>query len=1219
MKVQERNIQHRVIKFFLLVLLCTTTTVFASERTAAYKNSQQLNVASNVFANERTAAYENSQQLNLASNTASSAPANTDDYYMQVVYIVPSDAPEKDRAGVLWEAAHTIQKQWSTWGWSFRLTPNVLRHDSSEPCTYFQSSSADEDKHTKYITKTYLENTLNLTFDSADSKIKYIVFIECSLNTGVAGAAADMPGHLQNINGNITLLKGNISTYYNGILDGIALNDRSRLNLGDVGSIGHELGHNFGLVHENCDDTAGPMCNGKYWPEVIPHNGPPQIQPMVVMNKGCDWLQECSGGETVELNGGSLVNVATGKCVREINDLELEDCSGALNQSYITVPRETGFALKNQATGNCITLFYSGSPRVYEFDCNTFGDGIDLQGSQTLQWIGNRLNQVGTNRCLTVDNGEVTYSHCTPTADNTQFFRFSATSPQFAKLNTNTSIQLKNAENGKCIAVSSYLLIDDAEIIFEDCGAINANFELIEQANNAEFWIRSMVNGKCLNVPGAAATNGIALVQYSCDNVDHATFSWDGASLKRRNSTKCLEASQADNDLEQNQCASTLEQQFSIVKLDNVAPQSGIVQIKNRDSGDCIAIEDNSTENDKRIETATCDSDYAAKFELVPSPNRGFWLKAIHSDKCLNVPGAVQGTFTTLVQYSCANVDHATFYWSGNQLKVKHSDLCLEEASYIFKSYNEIEQRTCDSAEIAQRFDLIGASLPTAQLINLGSEKCISITDSSVSNNATVEQQTCSDARNQQFTLVEGATAGQFSLKAAHSGRCLNAPGATLRDYVGIVQYDCDTAVTHDNLSWVGETLLFAHSNKCLTVQNGSDATGVYLEQKACDGSDSQRFRMLETTILSEVKFSSAAYTKAENGGSVDIEIKLNRPAVGNERVSYATTNGTATSGSDYTSESGSMSFPMGETTRIINLTIKEDSTVEGSETFSVTLSSPTNAVLGSPKVAVVTITDNDLPSATVASATYTKAENGGNVAIQIKLNTPALGGEKVSYTTSNGTAMAGSDFTTKSGTVTFTANQTTKTINVPIINDSLVEGNETFNFEISLPANPTVSLGAQKAAVVTITDDDTAGQPTVTFDSGSATINEGAGTVTIGVSLSKVAAGDITLTYSTQNGSATAGSDFTGTGAGTKSVTFAAGTTKQSIVIPIADDTVVESAETFTVLLQEAPGADPGAIGETTVTITDNDNNPPSNGNTVFLPILTRQLSLRLPTQMAY
>src|SRR5262249_36856199 len=103
-----------------------------------------------------------------------------------------------------------------------------------------------------------------------------------------------------------------------------------------------------------------------------------------------------------------------------------------------------------------------------------------------------------------------------------------------------------------------------------------------------------------------------------------------------------------------------------------------------------------------------------------------------------------------------------------------------------------------------------------------------------------------------------------------------------------------------------------------------------------------------------------------------------------------------------------------------------------------------------------------------------------------------------VNYATSNGTATAGADYTAVSGTLTFGIGDTSKTFTVPIINDTLVEGNETVNLTLSSPTSG-ATLGGQATAVLTIQDDDTSGQPvTVTLQQG---VNGYTGTTDVNIS----------------------------------------------------------------------------------------------------------------------
>src|SRR5262249_60719948 len=122
--------------------------------------------------------------------------------------------------------------------------------------------------------------------------------------------------------------------------------------------------------------------------------------------------------------------------------------------------------------------------------------------------------------------------------------------------------------------------------------------------------------------------------------------------------------------------------------------------------------------------------------------------------------------------------------------------------------------------------------------------------------------------------------------------------------------------------------------------------------------------------------------------------------------VHYATSDGTATAGNDYTATSGTLQFNPGDIQKPILIPIIDDTLDEDAETFTATLSNPTNATLDASSPATLTINDNDgPPTVEFHSPSYTVAETAGSITIQVDLSTASGKTITVNYATANGTA----------------------------------------------------------------------------------------------------------------------------------------------------------------------------------------------------------------------
>nr|MDQ3330494.1 FG-GAP-like repeat-containing protein [Planctomycetota bacterium] len=281
--------------------------------------------------------------------------------------------------------------------------------------------------------------------------------------------------------------------------------------------------------------------------------------------------------------------------------------------------------------------------------------------------------------------------------------------------------------------------------------------------------------------------------------------------------------------------------------------------------------------------------------------------------------------------------------------------------------------------------------------------------------------------------------------------------------------------------------------------------------------------------------------------------------------VNYATSNGTATAGSgvgaDYFAKSGTVTFGPGETSKTITITIRGDLDVEANETFFVTLSNATGGATLPAPVATGTIVNDDTPSISISDPVVT--EGSGNATFVITLSKAVNSPVTVTYTTANQSATAGQDYAAKSGTVTFMPGETSKSITIVINDDNIAESLETFVMNLSNATNGTI---VKAAGTATINDDDT---PTVTIvNSVTQSEGDGPGTMVFTVTLSQASAVPVTVSYSTGDQTATAGTDYV---AKSGTITFAAGETTKTIVISTIGDRVIEQTERFVVSLTNA------------------------------------------------
>jgi hypothetical protein len=334
------------------------------------------------------------------------------------------------------------------------------------------------------------------------------------------------------------------------------------------------------------------------------------------------------------------------------------------------------------------------------------------------------------------------------------------------------------------------------------------------------------------------------------------------------------------------------------------------------------------------------------------------------------------------------------------------------------------------------------------------------------------------------------------------------------------------------------------------------------------------------------LQFSAVNTSVAETTASKAITVSRTGGSSGPVSVTWSAASNTATLGADFTAPGGSLTFGPGQTSRTFTVTIANDVAQEGNESAHLTLTNPMGgAVLGARSRSILTITDNDVPASgfKFSAATYSRTESG-SAAITIQRTSSASAQAVTVATSNNGTAAVGADYTAVTQTVSFAAGQASKTVSVPILADTLVEGNESVNLTLSNPTNGG-TLGAQRTAVLTITDDDTTA--TLQFQSGVYTVSEAGPGALVTVTRTGGTGGAVTVSYATSANTAVAGDYTSATGV----VSFGPGQTSASFSVAIADDAMVEGSESVNLMLTGPTGG--AVLGQgvrAVLVITDND-----------------------------
>ena len=334
-----------------------------------------------------------------------------------------------------------------------------------------------------------------------------------------------------------------------------------------------------------------------------------------------------------------------------------------------------------------------------------------------------------------------------------------------------------------------------------------------------------------------------------------------------------------------------------------------------------------------------------------------------------------------------------------------------------------------------------------------------------------------------------------------------------------------------------------------------------------------------------------------EEAGLAVVRVERSHGEDGAVSVSYAATAGTAAAGLDFTAVSGTLTWPSGdETVRTFELPILDDSASEGAETILLALSSPTGGATLDAQRATGTVVilasdgggggddgggdDNGSGAGALKfdERDFYVAEGAGQAVISVERSHGDSGAVSVAYRTADGTATAGADYTATSGVLSWASgDESTKSFTVAVRADELGEASEDVVLVLSDPTG-SATVDAQRGTARLHLQDDDAGAPAggddgpgvIRFDESSFVGSEG-GSGLIRVERSHGETGTVSVRYSTADGSARAGSDYT---AVSGTLTWGPGDGgAKTVSVPLLLDGQREGGETVELRLSQPTG----------------------------------------------
>lgn len=398
----------------------------------------------------------------------------------------------------------------------------------------------------------------------------------------------------------------------------------------------------------------------------------------------------------------------------------------------------------------------------------------------------------------------------------------------------------------------------------------------------------------------------------------------------------------------------------------------------------------------------------------------------------------------------------------------------------------------------------------------------------------------------------------------------------------GTLTFPAGTTTQNIPLAITNDTFVESPENVVVSLRNANNA--------AIGSNSTHTLTILDDDAppaTPNVGFASQAASGAEASGSANILVSLSSPSADSVTVNYAVTGGTASSSSDFTLTSGTLTFAPGETAKPIPNTLSDDATAEPDETLIVTLSDPTEAVLNANSTHTFTILNDDTPAITIAASDATATEGPSTTdtgTFTITRSGSTANALTVNFTVS-GSATSATDYTSIGTSVIIPAGQASQNVIVTPLDNSTGEPSETVI--ATLASGSGYTIGSPNNATITVADDDLPIINIAASDAAAGEAGPDAGTFTITRTGSTT--GTLTVNFGI-SGTATSGSDFSAIGT---SVNFAAGEASKNITLTPINDLISEGTEYALVSLTTNANYGIGSASFASINIADDDNAP--------------------------